>query len=93
LVKNITRLSVGFFLSTAYFLKLKFEHSNKLTLKYNIYWDKNKNPYCPVCQKPVSYGNWGSEHKTYYCKPCKSYNYLIDALGNKLEPEKVLSEL
>lgn len=97
-------LSVGFFLSTAYFLKLKSEHSNKLTLKYGIFWDKKKNPYCPQCQKPVSYNkNFSTGEKDvkgstlrsagYFCKSCSHIYPLVDGNGYPLKPEQVLSEL
>jgi len=90
-------LSVGIFLSTAYLFKLKSEHSNKLTLKYGIYWDKKKNTYCPVCEKPVSYSRhyYGGSGFVlgYHCNPCKRTYQLFDALGNSIKPEKVLSEL
>lgn len=86
-------LSVGFFISIVYLLKVKSENSKKLTLKYGIYWDKNKNPYCPVCEKPVAYDQWQYETWGYYCKPCKFTYELRDALGNKLQPEKALLEL
>jgi hypothetical protein len=27
---------------------------NTLTLKFGIYWDKNKQPHCPTCKTPLS---------------------------------------
>ncbi len=26
---------------------------NRLNLKFGLYWDKQKNPYCPGCRKPL----------------------------------------
>lgn len=81
-------LSVGFFLSGVYFLKIRSEH--KLKLKYGIYWDKKKNSYCPYCQKPIVYDYADYAAKSYYCHPCQHRYYLVDVLGNRLEPENTL---
>lgn len=71
--------------------------SNKkspLKLKYRIYWDSEKNPYCPSCKTPLaSYGNYQIQGLGYYCGPCKKHFRLADASGNNVEPARVLSEL
>lgn len=59
-----------------------------LRLKYGIYWDKAKNPYCPVCKKPVSYGEY-VEGFGYYCKPCSHVYPLADASGKEYTPKDV----
>jgi hypothetical protein len=61
-----------------------------LQLRFGIYWDKDKNPYCPVCQKPVVYDNWELFGWGYYCTPCNKVTPLKDAHGKNLKPEQVL---
>ena len=58
-------------------------------LKYGIYWDRNKNPHCPVCQKPVTYGSWHNNRLGYYCNPCRKLTLLRDPAGNEVMPEQV----
>lgn len=62
-------------------------------LRYGIYWDREKNPHCPSCQKPVAaYGEyaagWG-----YYCKPCGKLFPLADASGKNMDPADVVKQL
>jgi hypothetical protein len=61
-----------------------------LQLRYGIYWDKDNNPFCPVCQKPVIYDDWDPQGWGYYCQPCSKITPLQDAHGKKLKPEQVL---
>lgn len=62
-------------------------------LKYGIYWDSEKNPYCPACQKPgVAYGAY-QVGKGYFCKPCKKVFPLADASGNDIDPADVIKQL
>ena len=64
-----------------------------LRLKYGIYWDKDKNPPCPGCQRPVAaYGEYGAGWG-YYCKPCGKLFPLADAGGNDKKPADVVLEL
>ena len=41
---------------------------NRLTLRYNIYWDRKKNPYCPSCKTPLEV----KDYCTYLCLTCKA---------------------
>jgi hypothetical protein len=66
---------------------------NDLTLKYGIYWDKNKNSHCPSCKTPVIYGEYYVGGTGYKCIPCKKVYPLADNLGNKLTPDQALSLL
>lgn len=64
-----------------------------LRLKYGIYWDTEKNPHCPSCQKPVATyaehaAGWG-----YYCIPCGKAFPVADAGGNHKKPAEVVREL
>lgn len=62
-------------------------------LKYGIYWDKEKNPHCPVCKVPVVYGEYVGHGRVYYCTSCKKFHRLADANGKGIEPAQVLAEL
>lgn len=61
----------------------------KLTLLNGIYWDKDRNPFCPVCQKPVVYDSWQVGGWGYYCKPCAKVTPLKDFSGKTLKPEDI----
>jgi len=65
------------------------KHDNSLELRYGIYWDKQRNPHCPLCQKPVVYDDWGIGGVGYYCQPCKKVTSLQDGQGNKIKPNQV----
>lgn len=65
-----------------------------LRLKYGIYWDKDKNPHCPSCKKPISaYDSYRHGGLGYYCKPCEKIFPLTDATGKNIEPAQAISEL
>lgn len=58
---------------------------DKLTLKYGVYWDKDKNPYCPCCKKPVHADEWVSINGFgYRCNDCNYNVALKDYLGNRI---------
>lgn len=62
-------------------------------LKYGIYWDTERNPYCPSCQKPVAaYGEYQAG-RGYFCKPCGKLFPLADASGNDMNPAEVIKQL
>ena len=62
-------------------------------LKCGIYWDREKNPHCPACQKPVAaYGEYQSG-KGYYCKPCGKVFPLADARDRDIDPANVISQI
>lgn len=62
-------------------------------LKYGIYWDSDKNPHCPACQKPLAtYAEYMGE-KGYYCKPCAKVFQLADASGNDIDPAEAVKQL
>lgn len=58
-------------------------------LRFGVYWDKNNNPHCPVCQKPVVYDDWGYQGWGYYCQPCSKVTPLKDSAGREIKPEQV----
>lgn len=65
----------------------------EFTLKYGIYWDSDKNPYCPNCKTPIAgYASYQSG-KGYYCNSCKKVFPLQDSAGNDIDPNQAISEL
>jgi hypothetical protein len=68
---------------------------NKLTLRWGIYWDKSKNPHCPVCQKPIRPGRYvaAANEFGYFCSHCNEIYHTTDAEGNAVTPAKVMAEL
>ncbi|MCI5107942.1 MAG: hypothetical protein MRY76_14625 [Pseudomonadales bacterium] len=70
-----------------------FFKSPDLKLKYGIFWDRDKNPYCPNCKIPISGYDEYNAGKGYYCKPCKKIFPLKDQSGVDVSPEKAMSEL
>lgn len=55
----------------------------KLKLKYGIYWDKDKNPFCKKCKKPLSafYKIKTYGRTMYKCRSCGAFNEIaIDGL-------------
>ena len=61
-------------------------------LHYGVYWDKNRNPHCPVCKNPVVYDNWGYQGFGYHCQPCNKVTPLKDAAGVEIKPEQVFQK-
>lgn len=58
----------------------------RLKLKYGIYWDKNRNPHCPSCKKPLQLGIYSS----YECITCNKNNIRpFDKSGRNLPIEIV----
>jgi len=39
-------------------LENQLTHNNALVLKYGVYWDKDRNPYCPKCKTPTTHTAW-----------------------------------
>jgi hypothetical protein len=68
----------------SYILILHYKHRLKFSL--GAYWDKELNPYCPSCKKPLSnYGLYSAGRKNYpglKCIECKEVIRLSD--GNKI---------
>jgi len=62
-------------------------------LKYNIYWDNEKNPHCPNCKIPIGGYNEYQSGNGYYCKPCGKVFPLTDASGNDIKPQQAIDEL
>jgi hypothetical protein len=57
----------------------------KLRLKYNIYWDRKRNPHCPICKKPLQSHSYCS----YQCIACDKYIFPSNEFGKSLPIEIV----
>lgn len=65
-----------------------------LRLKYGVYWDKQKNPHCPSCKRPLSrYGEYHLSGTGYFCKACNEVIPLADARGYNVDPATAISDL
>ena len=84
----INILGLNLVLLTYLFLK----RDGGLKLKYGIYWDKAKNPYCPLCKNPVFYGQY-ADKTGYHCKPCNHIFKLVDATGKTYLPNAVFEKI
>lgn len=68
--------------------------SDVLRLKYGVYWDRQKNPHCPSCKKPISdYNDYGLSGTGYNCRPCRQIFPLTDATGKPIPPAQAIREL
>jgi hypothetical protein len=56
LIRIMVLLLLWLILLLAYVIYLKIKH--KLALKFGVLWNRNKEPYCPIHEKPLS------RHKT-----------------------------
>jgi hypothetical protein len=57
----------------AYILTLRYKLKTKLKIKFNLFWDKHANPFCPACQALLTnYGlhGYGATNPTLICIRC-----------------------
>ena len=74
-------------------LSYPFKKTPKLKLKYAIYWDKDKNPYCPICKSPISgYDNYPYVGRSFHCNKCDK-KIPLNNNGKVIEIEQVLEEI
>jgi hypothetical protein len=97
LLKGLIIISAFILLLVALSLSLYLKLKTKLTPKFGIFWDKNKEPYCPACEKPLSqYGpyNIPNTNKIVYSFRCVKCDKHISLTYNgnyiKLEDAKKL---
>lgn len=88
----ISSLVLSLILSVYIWIHSK-KDKNALKLKYGIFWDKEKNPYCPSCKKPGVIYTIYTRGGGYHCIPCDKVFLLKDALGKEIYPSQVLLEL
>lgn len=76
---SISVLSL-YLLMLASYIILYIKFKNKLTPKFGVFWDKNKEPYCPACQSLLNKEsvNISDPDATVYlkCIHCDKYVYL-----------------
>ncbi len=87
LLASLTMNVVIAFLFWVFFKKDEFK------LMYGVYWDKEKNPHCPICRKPIAAYNKYQLGKGYYCASCEKLVMLTDAHGKNIEPQQAIQEL
>ena len=62
--------------------------------KYGVYWDKQKNPHCPSCKKPILDTTPISFMAKATTASHATRSFHSPTLrGNKIEPAQALSEL
>jgi hypothetical protein len=70
----------------------------KFKLKFGVYWNRKKDPYCSNCEIPLS-NNFNilnmrlPMEPDYICQRCKGSFYLQNMLNNRITPEQALKEL
>ncbi len=64
---------------------------SQFKLKYGLYWNKKKKPYCPNCKIPITVDKSGAQD--YHCKKCQNSYTLKNKAGNIITPEQALAEL
>jgi hypothetical protein len=69
---------------------LIFNKKSSFKLLYGVYWDKNKNPHCPRCQKPIGQYDF---KEGYWCINCNTTIALTDNQGQEINAEKAISDL
>ena len=73
--------------------------NKKLVYKYNCWWNKKQNPYCPKCRNHLSNEvryDFCSDNEKYNilnCMACKHDIYLTDDSGNHLSPIDAINKL
>ncbi len=74
-------------LSYACFLRKKIKELHTLKFKFGVYWDIDKNPYCPKCKIPlVGYTPRPPVEYFYWCHSHSANVYLHnDAIPISLE--------
>jgi hypothetical protein len=78
----------------ALFIYSRTKEKSDLKLRFGVYWDKDKNPYCPVCKNVLASSNsWGELKNEYYCNPCKTLVNTTDASGNTIPRKQAIEKI
>ena len=90
----LAEIVVGSIIFNIFLLFYIWIKRDKLQLKYGIYWDKNKNPFCPKCKIPLgAYDNYYMDDIGYLCKSCNKVYPLIGNMGKKIKYEQIEGEI
>ncbi len=96
LLKMLTLAIILFVLSLALSWVTYIHLKTKFISKFGVVWDKNKEPYCPACEKPFAKyeANLGGKIQAgLYCAKCNKTLPLITDEGKRLtliEAKKLL---
>jgi len=74
------------FVTFSFLLILKLIRKPKLKPRFGVYWDKEKNPYCPICKKLIatSYHDGKPLDPYFICLKCDIIIRLRDERGNQM---------
>lgn len=67
---------------------LNYRNKSKLKLIFNVFWDKNRNPYCPACRLPLIIKKV-KDTDIYYCLKCKEYISPTHRRGQSVDLDSV----
>jgi len=73
----------------------KLERQNDLKLKFGVYWDNDKNPYCKKCKTPlgaISKNTSGDEFYVCGNRECHCNNHLAFE-GNHVKYDEIKGEI
>ena len=83
-IRWVATLVLSTLLLSLYYLNIYRAFRNKLTPKFGVLWDKNKEAYCPACQIPLSdYREFkNSSNKISYVFHCMKCDKMIPITNN-----------
>lgn len=67
---------------------LNYRNKSKLKLIFNVFWDRNRNPYCPACRLPLIIKKV-KDTDIYYCLKCKEYIFPTHKRGQSVDLDSV----
>ena len=77
LLKLFLMAIIGIVLISVLALYFYLKSKTKLIPKCGVLWDKNKEPHCPACEKPLSEGYFSNPYYEFKCIQCGSYIRLM----------------
>lgn len=73
-IESATILSIFNYLTVVLFFSISINvyHliKNRKKFKFGVYWDNEKNTYCPICKKPVTRFIKNTKRPYLYCSHC-----------------------
>ena len=63
---------------------LGLKRASMLKLRFGVYWDREKNPYCPSCKSPLSGYSEYHEGNGFMCSQCDKIILLMAKDGSNL---------
>ncbi len=66
---------------------------SSLTLRFGVYWDRERNTFCPVCRSPMSsYGEYAAG-TGFYCTKCEEIIELREVNGDPISLKSAVEKL